>query len=341
MRLNTIDCLRGLAIIMMVAANFAAQLLVEPHPLWFRFYGSFAAPLFIFLAGVMIPCTQLFKGYQLPYFLGRGSYIFFVAILIDLFIWRVLPMASVDVLYLIGWSLPVACLFLKLSQPKQIGAIAAVFLLAFYLQQALGYSDTVNEWDLQDGLPPLNDVMVVWRHWLVDGWFPIFPWLSFALLGAFCGQFIFAKQEVKMPTSLFAVSLVLLGLGAWWFSFSSGVPLTRDGYSEIFYPATPAYCLMAVGVIGVLFYWVERIKSRVVLNVIGLYGHYSLSIYVIHLAMGEYVLSAQFSDLGMGSFAVVYLASLLALWVYCLVRKNIKNGVSFKSMKLIFTNPGN
>ena len=50
-RLAAIDLLRGLAIVMMVAANAAAVILRGPHPFGFRLFGSFAAPIFVTLAG--------------------------------------------------------------------------------------------------------------------------------------------------------------------------------------------------------------------------------------------------------------------------------------------------
>ena len=51
MRDKTIDILRGLAIFTMIAANISPYVLIEPHPFWFRLYGSFAAPLFILISG--------------------------------------------------------------------------------------------------------------------------------------------------------------------------------------------------------------------------------------------------------------------------------------------------
>ena len=54
---STVDALRGLAIATMVAANLASLVLPEPHPFWFRLYGSFAAPTFILLSGMMVSLT--------------------------------------------------------------------------------------------------------------------------------------------------------------------------------------------------------------------------------------------------------------------------------------------
>ena len=51
---DVIDLLRGFAVVTMIAANLSAKALAEPHPLWFRCFGSFAAPLFVLLAGMMI-----------------------------------------------------------------------------------------------------------------------------------------------------------------------------------------------------------------------------------------------------------------------------------------------
>jgi uncharacterized membrane protein YeiB len=49
---SSIDILRGIAILTMVAANLSAACLEQPPPLAFRFYGTFAAPLFMILADI-------------------------------------------------------------------------------------------------------------------------------------------------------------------------------------------------------------------------------------------------------------------------------------------------
>jgi len=101
----SIDILRGLAIFTMVAANMAPYVLIEPHPFWFRFYGSFAAPLFILISGMMVALTTLTKGHDFKYFLVRGILIVTVGALIDVVMWNFYPFTTVDVLYLIGVSL--------------------------------------------------------------------------------------------------------------------------------------------------------------------------------------------------------------------------------------------
>lgn len=75
---ESIDILRGLAILTMIAANTAGILLRPPHPLALRLYGTFAAPLFIAISGAMV-----FKSAQdkpdrtFLYFLKRGLWVCF------------------------------------------------------------------------------------------------------------------------------------------------------------------------------------------------------------------------------------------------------------------------
>jgi uncharacterized membrane protein len=76
---NTIDILRGLAIFTMVAANMSADNYADPHPYWFRIFGSFAAPTFVFLAGLMVSYTSFHKAHPFGYYLKRGIAIICIA----------------------------------------------------------------------------------------------------------------------------------------------------------------------------------------------------------------------------------------------------------------------
>src|SRR4051812_15270738 len=96
---HTVDILRGIAIFTMVAANLASDVLIEPHPFLLRVYGTFAAPLFIMLAGMMVAQTQEKGRRSFPSYVLRGGLIVLVASLMDLVIWQDCPLVSFDVLY--------------------------------------------------------------------------------------------------------------------------------------------------------------------------------------------------------------------------------------------------
>src|SRR4051812_37681601 len=104
----SVDILRGVAITTMVAANAAPGLLIEPHPMYFRLYGTFAAAIFTFLSGVMVSLGEASKNYGFNHYLLRGFLILMVGCLLDIIVWQKLPFISFDILYLIGLSTPIA-----------------------------------------------------------------------------------------------------------------------------------------------------------------------------------------------------------------------------------------
>ena len=121
-RESSIDILRGIAIFTMVAANLSADCLEQPPPMAFRFYGTFAAPLFMLLAGYMIAFNSERKSYNLNSYVKRGLIIISVGALMDI-LWGYYPFVSVDVLYLIGLSFPFTYLFSRLKTTQQIAII--------------------------------------------------------------------------------------------------------------------------------------------------------------------------------------------------------------------------
>jgi uncharacterized membrane protein len=165
---RTIDILRGLAIFTMVAANMAGPVLVEPHPFLFRFYGSFAAPLFILISGMMVALTTQTKGHDLKYFLVRGMLIIAVGAFIDMLIWKIYPFTTVDVLYLIGISLPLAYLFQRLNTRYQCLIVISIFILTPFLQNIFGYADYPTEFFFPSGALTIiieNQTSIL-NHWV-------------------------------------------------------------------------------------------------------------------------------------------------------------------------------
>src|SRR5688572_19522203 len=104
-RLRAIDALRGAAIVSMFAANLAGPCLEATHPLWLRIYGSFAAPAFVFLAGLMTTIGR--RPAPLLRLLWRAVVLLALGAAIDVLCWGAAPFATFDVLYLLALALPV------------------------------------------------------------------------------------------------------------------------------------------------------------------------------------------------------------------------------------------
>jgi uncharacterized membrane protein len=312
----TVDVLRGLAILMMVAANLAASGLEEPHPFWFRLYGSFAAPLFVLLAGMMVAYTTRRKQYAVKHFVARGAIVIALAALLELIIWRFYPFMSVDVLYLIGVSLPLARLAMQLDSRVRWGLIAVIFVLTPFLQDALGYSDYPTEVSIAQRPSEIEvDATSVFNHWLLDGWFPLFPWLAFPLLGV---QLAELRVREGLTTGnwrrrALRAGVFLLASGAlvWW--LYPGDLMTRGGYSELFYPPTPGFILTAVGVAVVLLAMIDWNPGLAMFRPLRVLGEFSLPLYLLHIVLIKYLVAPWWPEETLDNFAVLYAGMMLGL----------------------------
>jgi uncharacterized membrane protein len=308
---TTIDVLRGLAILIMIAANSSAFTFAEPHPFWFRCLSSVAAPLFITLSGMMIYFSQIRKDYPFAYFLKRGLMLIGVAAFLDIAVWQVCPCTSFDVLYIIGISAPVAFLFGRIDKTfLRWILIAAIFLLAPVLQYLFGYTSYPSEF-LFDGSYRLvieNQTSVL-NHLFIDGWFPVFPWLGFSLFGVMLGCYRWKGEGIRSfcnkNTLLAAVACLSIGI---LLKVIFPVHLyIRDGFGEVFYPPTVGFCMYTVGIILALFIIFDKFASSRVFEPVATIGRSSLFLYILHWFAINYVFSALFTELDGVHFALLWL----------------------------------
>lgn len=293
----------------MVIANLAGEHLQEPHPLWFRYIGTFAAPLFVTLSGMMIMMGIQSKSRPFLYFLKRGLWILGVAACLDLFIWRSYPFTCVDVLYLIGVATPITYLFAKLRPKVRWVLIVGVVALAIPLRHIWGYCEVPTLVSLTQPLPYAHYFSAIWRHWLIDGWFPLLPWIAFMWLGV--------QLESLRPTlhtylrRIFLIGVLLYAGGV--AGLSQHVPFIRDGYSELFYPLGPSFFLAAVGCMLVLYALIQRFRFEKFSKIVTLFGKRSLFIYIAHLVIIVYLIPHS-KKIAFGPFWIYCAFTLLVLW---------------------------
>ena len=290
-----IDVLRGIAIICMVPANLSPYF-SEPHPVWFRIMGSYAAPLFISLSAAMILLRA--DHHTLQYYLKRGMVVLGCGVLLDLLLWQILPGTSFDVLYIIGPGMLVAYLLRMRSPMFLFGATAAFFLTAVLLQVVVGYNGVVCEIYLNDiGFPGVTRIL---QSWFVDGWFPIFPWVGFSMFGLAFFRYLFFPQQAPLRRFILWFGLLcatigfvtlLTPIGGVTNLANDGIIASREGYSEIFYAPGLPYLISAIGVIILLSLLIRRRGSHNALSIIALFGRYSMLVYILHQVMGVTVVS--------------------------------------------------
>lgn len=296
-RIPWIDFLRGIAIMLMVPANYS-PLLAEPHPLWLRMMGSYAAPIFILLSTGMVILNKNKEKHDLDYYLLRGSIIIFFGVLMDLLNWGIFPFVSYDILYLIGLALPVVYVVrhCRISQLISLGLI--FFIFAWILQKGAGYHSAILEVYLDH--PYWPGIMRLFLSGLVDGWFPIFPWLGYAFFGAAFFKIIFLNSNqlvskkmlflAMLTATICFIFLFLPGNGIANVS-NGGILESRIGYSEIFYPPTLFYLFSSLSVFLILAYAAQHLYQYKLSSVICLFGRHSMLIYILHLIIDAHILS--------------------------------------------------
>lgn len=299
-----------MAVFTMIEANMGAELLLKNPPFILRLYGTFAAPVFILVSGMMTACTSKNKMHNFIYFLKRGLFLMLVASAIDMLIMGVLPLTSVDVLYLIGLSIPLAYIFSKFNLTFELLIVLLIFGATPLLQHLLGYTSYPIPISTKGGLYqyPLFK-FVIEKRWIIDGWFPLFPWIGFSLLGVILGKLRIKYGNFKNQLFLF-FGIISLIIGSYIWANHPGMLLIRGGYSELFYPPEVGYIIVSIGIILLLFFMVDITAKSVIYKPFTLLGKYSLQIYIFHIALGsilKHIIGAQ----SLLCFMIIYLLTVI------------------------------
>jgi len=285
---QTVDVLRFLAIFVMVMGHTAVYLFSKnsPPPRFVEYAGGIAPPLFVLLSGMMVAYSAAKKNRPFKYFLLRGIVILFMGVMIDVHIWNIYPFMTVDILYLIGISIPVAFLFCRLQFSGKWLIVVAIFLLTPVLQKTLGYSDYPLEIYLDGTIARhvANQTSVL-NHWIIDGWFPIFPWLGMALLGTYFYEIRYRrlpKPNFGKAVYLYA-ALVLFIIGYLIWPAWDGTINPRLESGGVFMPPTLGYLVTSIGVILLLFFIIDLKPTLPIYKPLGVLGESALVIYGAHL----------------------------------------------------------
>jgi uncharacterized membrane protein len=320
-----VDLLRGVAIVLMVGANTVPYLLQPPVPFAVRFLSSLAAPLFILLAGMMVALSREKKQYPFSSFLIRGGLVILVAALLEAAVWGIVPFIDMDVLFLIGISLPLAYLFLGLGRPVRWGILACLFCVTPLVQSVFGYPALPVQLPLGSFFDACGGGLLpaAAGDWLVGGWFPVFPWLGISLLGAELGTVRWARDGITSFGTWKAAAIAsgMLSCGAALWAFFPGPQLVRYGYVELFYPPVPGFCIFAAGAILCMFVIADLIPPARIPGPLSAMGECSLAIYILHSVIIAWVIGPAGVRLPLPAFLFCAGAFIAGMYAFaCLMR---------------------
>lgn len=276
-RHSGIDTMRTLAILIMLVANTLpyAESVVPPD--WLRLLCSLAAPLFIFLSGYSVHLSKERKDWAafMP-----ATAVLLSAVLVDVAAWRILPFLEFDVLYLIAIGLFINT---ALRNYRRLTVWLALFLLGTtpFITTGFNYRFEIDEIALFSSSASLSTWWSLHpgQRLLYDGWFPILPWLFFALLGSAFGHYqTFLLSIRNKLLMLCTIGFVFLALH----QLNGDLPSMRDGYVEIFYPMHIGHLLCSTcWVVGLSLWFMPRTSEGPVLA-LNILGRKSLLVYIAH-----------------------------------------------------------
>ena len=296
-RQPSIDILRAIAIALMVVVHFVENLsgqLLESattnsgyFSLWLLPTG-FAAPIFTFLSGTSHRIwleTQIKRGGDDEAInkstARRGLFLIGLGFVFNVLVWFPEETFNWDVLTLIGIS--TLAIGLLRSSPDGVVLLAAclIAILARPLQDVSGFSEYWTN-GYYDPDTTLTDTIL---GCLVNGYFPVFPWLAFPLAGYALGPTIFhpdSKTSAAKPLLLLAVVMMLLsGLLQFAGQSSGQKPWTMFPASPAFIAGTMGFVLLAIVTTRFLIdlFPGAWISAKVWVTTL---SRHSLSIYLLH-----------------------------------------------------------
>jgi uncharacterized membrane protein len=293
-----IDWARGIAVLIMIEAHTldAWTCAADRNSIAFRnltILGGFAAPLFLWLAGVSVALAAergLARGVDRPAaasrVVARGLEIFVLAFLFRLQAFIVSPGGSpltlfrVDILNVMGPAIAGAALVWQITRGKAAAAAlsgaAGLIALSTPLIREAGWVDALPTW-IQWYLRPSGEHTT----------FTLFPWGGFVFAGTAVGVFVArarAQDEARTVWGVTASGIAMTALG---FYTASRPPLFP---SSSFWTSSPAYFVIRVGLmamaLGLLYACrgLPRLWSTP-FTVLRRFGQRSLFVYWIHVEL--------------------------------------------------------
>jgi uncharacterized membrane protein len=299
-RRRYLDWVRGLAALIMLEAHVLdawtqASSRSAPVYQYLSMLGGFAAPLFLWLAGLSLALAAEGRfqrgGNRLEAtsaVVRRGAEIFILAFIFRLQAFVVTPgswlitLFRVDILNVMGPAIAAAGLIWGLAVTAGTAALANALVavavaMATPLIRTAGWVDLLPLW-LQWYVRPFGDHAV----------FTLFPWSGFVFAGAAVGSLLSVQRSRSAERSLLGAlsgaGLVVLCLGFYLASRPSIFPVSN------FWTTSPTYFAVRVGVMLLVlgaFFLAEQGRPAATAgsDVLQTFGRNSLFIYWIHVEM--------------------------------------------------------
>jgi uncharacterized membrane protein len=300
-RYASIDVVRAAAILLMIQVHFSDNLSSRGEgSAWLYdisgWLGLVPAPLFTFVAGVSYGLwlrKQVGAGRSdeeiTKVTVRRGLFLFAAGIAFNALVWLPEDTYNWDILTLIGTALVLLAFLRKLPAAPLVVLCVMLAAVAPLLRAAGDYPAYWHDQEYHPDLT-LEDVAL---GFLANGYFPVFPWLAFPILGFVVGDAVYG-DELETPRWVLVTGAGLLAASLLLALVRPHLPAAVDrtfagGYTM--FPATLTYLLATAGLamvsVAVFHSWLDSEPAAApgpVERVIRRFSTFSLTVYVLHHA---------------------------------------------------------
>ena len=211
-RIDGYDVARAIAVFGMILVNYHSILLYnQKSPEWFAtlanlLYGR-AASLFVMLAGVglVLMARRALQSYD-PTALGQVRHRLFKRSVVLFFMgFLFMQWWKADILHFYGIYLIIGALLLKAPSRRLWGLV-----LVLLVTSALFFCFREGDPCIGGWLMAPNRVTKVFDDLFMNGYYPVFPWLIFLLIGMWIGRSVLmAETKVKQRVFLAALGILI------------------------------------------------------------------------------------------------------------------------------------
>ncbi|MCS7298786.1 MAG: heparan-alpha-glucosaminide N-acetyltransferase domain-containing protein [Spirochaetia bacterium] len=302
-RFISIDILRALSIVLMVIIHsviYTSSGGDYDQTLYFvvnSAIGVIPAPLFVFLMGMSLS-IMAYRWKQLGLsesritvsLIIRGFLIFTIGLVFAGAVWGIKFIFIWDILTLLGFSTILLTLIRNWNSIVLTILALIIVLVAPILRQLFGYPKF---WEYDEYQPPIVLEEII-GGFLLNGYFPVLPWVSFAILGYVVGRFVLLNENENIRERnrrvliIFGISFIVSG----FLAFGVG-SLLSEGFVKAylmeleFYHLSFTMFLILLGICFILF-WVlhimldlKKVEYRWFYP-FRVYSLFSLTVYILH-----------------------------------------------------------
>ena len=282
-RFREIDSLRGLAVLLMVMVHAAATW--NPHnsaqSTWIAYLvaglGGLAAPLFVTIFGWgLVRSKSTTNGNVI-----KAAILLLLQLLVNLFSPHLFDPLTPGILSLFALLILIKPLIVNMANNNISFLVFSISIFLIYGLSSFIYNiQGTSDWDFRVST---NNLTILVSHLFLTGTYPLFPWITFAVVGAFLGSSI-TEGGKTLPRNNTTLLLIIIGMSYCLVSLilaneegSVWAHPTKGAYLN-FFPAN--FGFMIGSMTGVLIFWL--IIQELQISLFEYCGRLSLTIYVLH-----------------------------------------------------------